>query len=84
MRFAMTAKTLAALPEEQRINEITAKNVQKVTRFRQDGVESLRNMVKKMRLSNAQEYDGEIPEKRKVYPQMRFVRELHYPDPNKK
>src|SRR3954470_15429040 len=49
IRFAMTAKTLSRLPPNQKMNELTAKNIQKVTQFRKDGMNSLRDMVDKMR-----------------------------------
>jgi len=49
MRFAMTAKTLVR--ERQReigIREITARNVAKVTRFREGGEEELEKTVRRM------------------------------------
>lgn len=46
MRFAMTARTLAHIREKKHdINEITAQNVEKVTRYRQDGERELEEMV---------------------------------------
>jgi large subunit ribosomal protein L17 len=49
IRFAMTAKTLARLEKDDKeINEITQKNINKVTRFRENGDVALRDMVKKM------------------------------------
>lgn len=65
MRFAMTAKTLASKPESEPLNKITAKNVEKVTRYRENGMESLRDMVQKLRQHN---YDVGIPAKKLVYP----------------
>ncbi|EAS31649.3 mitochondrial 54S ribosomal protein YmL8 [Coccidioides immitis RS] len=48
MRFAMTAKALARRRTEgKEVNEITARNVKKVTRFRKDGVEALEEEVKR-------------------------------------
>lgn len=49
MRFMLTARTLARLQnDDKEINDITAKNVDKVTRFRKDGEAALEEMVKKM------------------------------------
>jgi large subunit ribosomal protein L17 len=79
MRFAMTAKTLARLPEEQKFNELTAKNVQKVTRFRSNGMDDLRRLVEKMRVQNEQFDNMQLPEKRKVYPEPKWSREMRYP-----
>lgn len=75
MRFAMTAKTLASRPESEPLNEITAKNVEKVTRFRENGMESLRNMVERLRKHN---YDVGIPSKKKVYPEGMESRERRF------
>ncbi|CAF9932042.1 MAG: hypothetical protein HETSPECPRED_008262 [Heterodermia speciosa] len=47
MRFAMTAKTLVReRATEGGVREITARNVQKVTRFRQGGMEELERTVR--------------------------------------
>ena len=49
MRFAMTAKTLVReRATEGGVREITARNVQKVTRFRQGGMEELERTVRKV------------------------------------
>lgn len=58
MRFAMTAKTLSNLSETTRMNELTAKNVKKVTQFRKDGVEDLRSMVERMREGKKNNWDN--------------------------
>ncbi|KAF2204704.1 ribosomal protein L17 [Delitschia confertaspora ATCC 74209] len=76
IRFAMTAKTLARMkPSDDgdinslKMNDITAKNVEKVTRFRRNGMESLAEMVERMRKLNVeQEKDPKFYPKRKVYP----------------
>ncbi|KZF25598.1 50S ribosomal protein L17 [Xylona heveae TC161] len=48
MRFAMTAKTLARVrADNKEVNEITATNIRKVTRFRKNGEEALEKMVRK-------------------------------------
>ncbi|KAF2649506.1 ribosomal protein L17 [Lophiostoma macrostomum CBS 122681] len=79
MRFAMTAKTLAALPEKQMMNEVTAKNVQKATRFRKDGMSELRSMVERMRELNENEHEAKAPYLRPVYPEISFKKDMHYP-----
>jgi hypothetical protein len=77
MRFAMTAKTLAALPESKVMNEITARNVEKVTKFRKDGIKELRSMIDKMKKTNLND-DSDLPAKRRVYPEDKYMREKHY------
>ncbi|WEW55698.1 54S ribosomal protein L8, mitochondrial [Emydomyces testavorans] len=48
MRFALTAKTLARRRAEgKEVNELTARNVRKVTRYRKDGVEGLEREVQR-------------------------------------
>ena len=48
MRFAMTAKTLARRRKEgKEMNEFTALNVAKVTRFRKDGESELEKEVRR-------------------------------------
>jgi large subunit ribosomal protein L17 len=78
LRFAMTAKTLARLPETKKMNELTAENVKKVTQFRKDGMDSLRDMVKRMRLED-KSWDAELPEKKRVYQEAPNRRDMHYP-----
>ena len=79
LRFAMTANTLARLPKNQQLNEKTAENVEKVTQFRQNGMESLRNMVDKLRGYNKRGIDRRVlPAPRKVYPEEKMKREMHY------
>ena len=49
MRFAMTAKTLVReRATEGGVREITARNVQKVTRFRTGGMEELERSVRQV------------------------------------
>ena len=81
MRFAMTAKTLAAMPENKMMNEVTAKNVQKVTRYRERGMSDLRKMVEKMRGININEHEAKMPYLRPVYPRDQRQNTMHYPDP---
>jgi large subunit ribosomal protein L17 len=50
MRFALTARTVARLQREGReVNELTARNVAKVTRYRRDGPRAFGDMVSRMR-----------------------------------
>ncbi|KAG0652160.1 54S ribosomal subunit [Hyphodiscus hymeniophilus] len=64
MRFAMTARTVARLEEEgKELNEMTQRNVEKVTQFRQDGEEKLKSMVERMK--NLQVGDRTEPIKKK-------------------
>jgi large subunit ribosomal protein L17 len=49
MRFAMTARTVATLRKQGRpINEMTERNIEKVTRYREKGQRDLERMVKRM------------------------------------
>lgn len=62
------------------MNEITAKNVEKVTRYRKNGMVELRDMIQKMRDANLNgDHDTELPEPRKVYPEEKMKRDMHYP-----
>ncbi|OBT49306.1 hypothetical protein VE00_00395 [Pseudogymnoascus sp. WSF 3629] len=50
MRFAMTARTLARVQEAgQEVNDMTAKNIMKVTRYRPDADADLQRMVADLR-----------------------------------
>ncbi|KFY81668.1 hypothetical protein V500_11205 [Pseudogymnoascus sp. VKM F-4518 (FW-2643)] len=50
MRFAMTARTLARVQEAgQEVNDMTAKNIMKVTRYRPDADGDLQRMVADLR-----------------------------------
>jgi len=82
MRFAMTAKTLSHIPEDKCLNEMTAKNVKKVTQFRDNGMETLRGMVSKMKEHKAAKWDDRIlPAPKRVYLyEDRNKREMHYPE----
>lgn len=49
IRFAMTARTIARQRGEgQEINEMTQRNVEKVTRYRPNGEQDLEEMVEKL------------------------------------
>jgi len=50
IRFLMTAKTLARQRSEGiQLNDFTRINIKKVTQFREDGEEALKQMVNKLR-----------------------------------
>ena len=82
MRFAMTAKTLSNIPEDKCLNEMTAKNVKKVTQFRENGMETLRDLVTKMKEHKVARWDDRIlPAPKRVYlHEERFKRDMHYPE----
>ena len=72
MRFAMTAKTIAAIRERgNEINDMTAANIQKVTRYRPQGEEELEEMVRKFETLAAEGDTGvEEVRKKRVYPRL--------------
>ncbi|KAJ6103130.1 54S ribosomal protein L8 [Penicillium sp. IBT 16267x] len=57
MRFAMTARTLLRQRERgiQNLNQLTALNVRKVTRFRKEGVEALEAAISNLKIANKKE-----------------------------
>ncbi|KAI9876718.1 MAG: hypothetical protein M1830_005873 [Pleopsidium flavum] len=58
MRFAMTARTLAYQRREGRdVNDVTAKNIMKVTRYREGGEDDLEKMVGKFERLKRKEED---------------------------
>ena len=61
MRFAMTAKTLARLPPTKLLNDLTAKNVKRVTQFREGGMSELQEMVQEMRIQKEEGIDDLAP-----------------------
>ncbi|KAH8782582.1 ribosomal protein L17 [Hyaloscypha finlandica] len=61
MRFAMTARTVATLRKQGRpINEMTERNIEKVTRYREDGQRELERMVKRMKEVEIEERNDAI------------------------
>lgn len=52
MRFAITARTVARQRErgQNELNQLTALNVRKVTRFRQNGIEALEEAIRKLKI----------------------------------
>ncbi|KAI9701524.1 MAG: hypothetical protein M1836_001580 [Candelina mexicana] len=76
MRFAMTARTLAnQRANDWEVNEVTARNIQKVTRYRENGVQALEKLAgtfEKLRAEESEEKDDELAvRKRKVYPKIK-------------
>lgn len=69
MRFAMTARTVSRLRREGKpINDMTAGNIAKVTRFRPEGEKDLEDMVAKFDNLDAQgEHGFEKVYKQRVY-----------------
>lgn len=57
MRFALTARTLARRRAQglEALNELTAMNVNKVTRYRKDGVEDLEREIGRLQLQESEE-----------------------------
>jgi large subunit ribosomal protein L17 len=78
MRFAMTAKTLARRPPNKGFTPAQAEHVKKVTQFREDGIESLQNMVERMRIDQKAMDERILPPPRKVYPEEKMKRSMHY------
>ena len=79
MRFAMTAKTLARRPAKLGLSPGITMHIKKVTQFREGGVESLREMVERLRVEQEDGLDERIlPPPRKVYPEDKMKREMHY------
>ena len=67
MRFAMTARTIATSRKVGRpINEMTERNIEKVTRYRPKGEQELEKMMKKMGQVEIKERNDAI-----TYPWMR-------------
>jgi hypothetical protein len=88
MRFALTARTLAyRMRRDLPMNDVTRLNVRKVTRYRPDGVEELRLLVREFaEMEEARERDGGEPAEAGVEPadveEERLPPKLKvYPDP---
>jgi large subunit ribosomal protein L17 len=61
----LTARTLARLQKEDKeVNDLTAKNIDKVTRFRKDGEAALEEMVKRMSKLEFMKKDRDTMEKK--------------------
>ena len=72
MRFALTAKTIAQIRERgHKINDMTAANIQKVTRYRPNADQELEDMVQKFETLAADGDQGtEEVVKKRVYPKL--------------
>jgi len=66
MRFAMTARTIARMKGEgEELNEMTQRNMEKVTRYRKNGEEDLEKMVERLnRLKVGDRDNAKTDEKR--------------------
>lgn len=77
MRYNMTARTLARnLREKTEPTEITRRNMEKVTRFRERGMQELEALARRLRReANPEREAGRVvvKEKRKVYPEPTVV-----------
>lgn len=81
MRFNMTARTLLRQQEEGLpMNEVTAMNIRKVTRFRKDGVEALTDAVKNLRAEKSERAEKEKEEAEQGV-RYKFTTELKLADP---
>ena len=81
MRFNMTARTLLRQQEEGLpMNEITAMNIRKVTRFRKDGVEALTEAVQNLKVQKKEQVvkEKELADQGIKY---HFTTNLHRSDP---
>ncbi|GMF69039.1 unnamed protein product [Aspergillus oryzae] len=67
MRFAMTARTVARQRSQglDTLNELTRLNVQKVTRFRKDGIDDLEREIKKLELDGRKEEKAQKAQEKK-------------------
>lgn len=76
MRFAMTAMTIAkARSRNQEINDMTAANIMKVTRFRKNGEMELEKMAQKFSMMfEVGDHGDEEVKKRRVYPDLQESR----------
>lgn len=81
MRFAMTAKTLARRPANLGLTPGITTHVKKVTQFRKDGVDGLRDMVERLRILHSTGLDKRtLPAPKKVYPEIEMKKTMHYPE----
>ncbi|KAJ5946703.1 54S ribosomal protein L8 [Penicillium verhagenii] len=60
MRFAMTARTVLRQRERgiENLNQLTALNVRKVTRFRKEGIEALESAISNLKIANKMEKEA--------------------------
>lgn len=82
MRFAMTARAiLRQQTEDLPMNDITATNIRKVTRFRKDGVEELADAVRKLEIRNERVAKREQEEFEQKGTRFQWTTELKRSDP---
>lgn len=76
MRFALTAKTIANIRSKgHEINDMTAANIQKVTRYRPNADDELQSMVERFETLAANGDTGvEEVKKKVVYPRLQKSR----------
>lgn len=75
----MTARTLAAERREGKpVREITQKNIDKVTRYREHGMEELEQLASRFEMEvdpDEEELEVKVPQKKVVYPIGRHLRD---------
>lgn len=76
MRFALTAKTIARLDERgHEINDMTAANIRKVTRYRPNAENELEEMIGRFKhLASEGDHGDEEVKKKVVYPKLQRSR----------
>jgi len=76
MRFAMTARTIAKVRADGKdINDMTAGNISKVTRYRENGKEELEEMIQRFeRLKAEGDEGGDSIAKKIIYPELQQSR----------
>jgi hypothetical protein len=73
MRYNLTARTMARdLRLGTEHTEITEQNIAKVTRFRENGIEELERLAKRL-VIDVETETVTVPEKKKVYPEPTVV-----------
>lgn len=82
MRFSMTAKALLRQQQEELpMNDITASNIRKVTRFRKDGVAALAQAVKDLEVGQKEMKEREQKEFTEKGTRFKWTSELRRSDP---
>ncbi|KAF1835093.1 ribosomal protein L17 [Decorospora gaudefroyi] len=78
MRFAMTAKTLAHYGSRKFFAPGIARSVKQVTQFRENGIQELQSLISRMRVVDRLDKDRILAGPRKVYPEEKMKRDMHY------
>lgn len=82
IRFSMTAKALLRQQEENLpMNDITATNIRKVTRFRAGGVNELAKAVKELSIATKEQKESEEKEFKEKGTRFKWTSELKRSDP---